>query len=63
MLARERWLGGECPEGSYLAKDFEDSGEGLFLIELVDTVRDIAVLEAAWDLSSRIRVNDGIRCG
>ena len=48
MLARERWLGEECAEGSYLAKDFEDSGDGLFLVELVDTDLDIAISRIAW---------------
>ena len=56
VLARERWLGGECDEGSYLANDFEDKGEGLFLVELVDTVRDMAVSEAASKLRSWIDV-------
>ena len=47
VLARERWLGGEGADGSYLAKDFEDSGEGLFFVELVDTVLDIIGIQLA----------------
>jgi hypothetical protein len=47
VLALERPGVEDGADGSYLANDLEDNGEGLFFVELVDIVLDIVPMGLA----------------